>query len=248
MYNNNVRCKMDLKVLLDLFLTSIDLVEEGANSEAFIKIIKGRNVRMDLEKLLAGLTPEQASVIAGILKSANSKDAIIADLQAKIDTLTEEVNKSKADKTKGDINVEALDPAVKAYIETINKQKKLAEEAYAEALAEKAKIERVEKAKKISNLGTVEELSNVIDGMSDAQFALLEKANEVIAKSKMFDEVGTDAEGNSTTTSKEAWEKIEKAAQELQKATPTLTKEAAISEVVKLRKDLYTAYVKTLGV
>ena len=78
--------------LIDLVVNRVDLVDEGANSAAFIELYKRKenNEPMDFEAILKSLKPEHASVVQGVIdtRDADLKKAR-EDLQAVNQSLTD---------------------------------------------------------------------------------------------------------------------------------------------------------------
>lgn len=78
--------------LIDLVVNRVDLVDEGANSAAFIELYKRKenNEPMDFEAILKSLKPEHASVVQGVIdtRDADLKKAR-EDLQAANQSLTD---------------------------------------------------------------------------------------------------------------------------------------------------------------
>lgn len=101
------------KMITDLTIDRVDLVEEGANSAAFIRLYKSRGEKMSYESILKSLKPEHAEVIKAevakakeALDTANQtiveKDANIATLNTKVAEL-EEAAKRKSCKKEDDM-------------------------------------------------------------------------------------------------------------------------------------------------
>lgn len=78
--------------LIDLVVNRVDLVDEGANSAAFIELYKRKENKepMDFEAILKSLKPEHASVVQGVIdtRDADLKKAR-EDLQAANQSLTD---------------------------------------------------------------------------------------------------------------------------------------------------------------
>lgn len=101
-------------ILEDLIVDRIDLVDEGANSAAFIEVFKRKEQGnpMELSEILSKMKPEHAAVIQGAL---DAKDADVSKLRgdvekanstiseqaSQITTLTEELAKAKPKECEG---------------------------------------------------------------------------------------------------------------------------------------------------
>lgn len=83
-------------VLEDLVIDRVDLVDEGANSAAFIQLYKRkeRSDKMELEDIIAQMKEEHASIVKSTLADLEAK---IEKLQAKLDEITIERDNAKAD-------------------------------------------------------------------------------------------------------------------------------------------------------
>ena len=97
------------KMITDLTIDRVDLVEEGANSAAFIRLYKSRGEKMSYESILKSLKPEHAEVIKAevakakeALDTANQtiveKDANIATLNTKVAELEEAAKRKSCKK------------------------------------------------------------------------------------------------------------------------------------------------------
>lgn len=64
-------------LLTDLVIDRVDLVDEGANSAAFIELYKRKEIgeQMDIKDILAKMKPEHAEVITSALNEADNKVA-----------------------------------------------------------------------------------------------------------------------------------------------------------------------------
>lgn len=102
------------KMITDLTIDRVDLVEEGANSAAFIRLYKSRGEKMSYESILKSLKPEHAAVVEAevakakeALDTANQtiveKEANIATLNTKVAEL-EEAAKKKPCKKEDDMD------------------------------------------------------------------------------------------------------------------------------------------------
>lgn len=83
-------------ILKDLVIDRVDLVDEGANSAAFIQLYKRkeRSGKMDLKDIIAQMKEEHASVVKSTLADLETK---VEKLQAKLDEITIERDNAKAD-------------------------------------------------------------------------------------------------------------------------------------------------------
>lgn len=82
-------------LLEDLIVNRVDLVDEGANSEAFIELYKRKEQKskMTFEEILSKMKPEHAEVITAELSKSNDELAVITSER---DTAVSELDKVKA--------------------------------------------------------------------------------------------------------------------------------------------------------
>ena len=256
------------KLLVDLTIDRVDLVDEGANSEAFIKIYKRRNTEMNFEEIMKSLTDDQVAVITEELAKAkkeadtqcakvkadleleteNAKTAMAneiakakSDAEASIAKAKEEVELAKAKDTNNTEDIiKSLDPAVQAIFKSME-DKKIAAEAIAKQMkAEQEKEEAISKAKDLKSLPVEEaKLVEIVKSISPEVFDILKAANKLIEDSEILKEKGNNSTGSNT----DAWDKIEKAASEIAKRD-SITKQKAITVVMKEQPELYKEYLK----
>ncbi len=193
----------------------------------------------------ADVTPEPAGK-ADVNKHEEGKELP----NIKYDDLPEEVRKA----------VEAVAPLQKKLEETQTENAALkkslgetqstlakAQEDLAKASDETLTKEYIEKAKAFTYLGVkAEELGPVMKRIAENKATLedltkmegvLKAANEAIEKGGLFKEIGGGG-----TDSGDAWTMIEKAAEEIRKSNPSLTREQAIDEVSKIKPELVRKY------
>ena len=94
-------------ILKDLVIDRVDLVDEGANSAAFIQLYKRkeRSDKMDLKDIIAQMKEEHASVVKSALADLEAK---VEKLQTKLDEITIERDNAKADLKKAKDELEKV--------------------------------------------------------------------------------------------------------------------------------------------
>ncbi|NLD21617.1 MAG: hypothetical protein GX664_03925 [Bacteroidales bacterium] len=247
--------------IIDLEVDRVDLVDEGANSAAFIKLYKRKEQEpnMTLEEILAKMKPEHAKVIQDEL--AKVKQAA-DEAEQKLQAMTEDLEKAKADykaateelenvkKSKNENQqpdfeevIKSLDPAVQEVFKSLKAQKEAAEELARQAAEEKRTQEALAKAKELKALPVEEtKLVEVIKGITPEVYEILKAANKALEDAGLLDEIGK-SRTNNPSTSDEAWQQIEKKAEEIV-AQENVSKAKAISLVIKRHPDLYREYLK----
>lgn len=143
----------------------------------------------------------------------------------------------------------SLPEEVKKYVQEIEKRAKEAEEIAKKEREERLTREFVAKAAQFKALPVKpEEFGPVLKSISEVApqvyekvEAVLKAANELVEKSKVFDEIG-----KGTGVEKSAWGKIEAKASELVQKNAGMTKEQAIAQVLRQNPDLYAEYQKEL--
>lgn len=251
-------------IVLDLILERVDLVDAGANSEAFIEICKRKEsvIPMELDEILAKLEPEHATVITAALAAAkeavpettatvmtkmkNDLETALADVKKRDEqiALTEELAKKKETDATFEEVLKTLDPTVQAAFEALNKKTQAAEMIAKQLSDERAYAESLEKARQLKALPAEEEaLAKMLDGIQPEVFELLKGVNKLIEDSPAFKEVGKSRTDDSTATGDAAWEKIEKKAKEIS-CERSITEAAAIAVVIKEFPQMYKDYLE----
>lgn len=247
---------MMANLVVGLMVDRVDLVDEGANSAAFIRLYKRKETEqkmpMTFDEILAKMLPEHVEVIKSELEKAKSEvpsdvqeelQKAKDDLKAKEEAL-QELAKRKDDEGDDEPDMEevmkSLDPTVQKYFNQLKAQKEAAE-AMAKSAAEKQLHEEaVAKAKELKALPVAEDkLVEVVKSASPEVLNVLKAASNFIEESGLLDEVGK-SRGNDGGA--DAWTRIEKRASEIMTAEG-ITKEAAISRVIKQHPDLYREYL-----
>lgn len=257
-----------LNLIIDLEIDRVDLVDEGANSAAFIKLYKRKEQEptMTLEEILAKMKPEHAKVIQDELvkakQAADNAEVARQAAEQKLQAVSEELEKAKADykaateelesitKSKNDGQqpnfeevIKGLDPTVQELFKSLKAQKEAAEELARQAAEEKRTQEVLAKAKELKALPVEEsKLVEVMKGITPEVYEILKAANKALEDAGLFDEVGKSKTHN-PSTGDEAWQQIEKKAEEIA-AQENVSKAKAISIVIKRHPDLYREYLK----
>lgn len=249
-------------LILDLMVDRVDLVDEGANSAAFIKLYKRKENEqaMTLDEILAKMKPEHAEVIKSEISKAKEEvpaetEAELNDLKTKNEEMTEEVAKAKKDLEEVKVAkskdkepdfeevMKNLDPSVQEVFKSLKAQKDAAETVARAAAEEKLTTEAVAKAKELKSLPIEEaKLVEVMKGISPEVHEILKAANKAIEDGGLFEEVGK-SKPNAGEGASSAWEKIEKKAAEIE-TEKKVTKAKAITMAIQENPDLYREYLK----
>lgn len=249
--------------LKKLVITKVALCEEGACSAAHIKLFKKKEATpMTYEEIFKSLTPEQQAVL-------KAKET---EMQGKVDTAEAAKKQAEDDKKKAEEKVKEMEnaaPAPKKTDEELMKSltpelqalfksqqaKIAAAEAIAKAAAEEQETAlaktRVSVLKSIpgeeaEKMELLKSLNSKDSALAQKVFETLEKANAVIEKSAAFDATGAAGGDQNLGSADDCYAAIEKAAEPIALAK-NISKEAAVSEVLKTRPDLYQAYIKALN-
>jgi uncharacterized protein YukE len=241
---------------MDLVVDRVDLVDEGANSAAFIKLYKRKEMEtgMDFNEIISKLKPEHAEVIQAEIAKAkaevpeevakelsDTKEELIAT-KTELEKVKEEVNKSKepAEEDNFEEVLKSLDPAVQKVFKSLQAQKEAAEQVAKQLTEQKEEEEAIAKANALKALPVEEDkLVQVVKGISDDVYEILKSAAKVLEESDIFEEVG---KGKGDASTIDAWSKIEKKADEIAKRD-NITKEKAISVVINENPELYKEYL-----
>jgi hypothetical protein len=255
-------------IILDLIVDRVDLVDEGANSAAHIKLYKRKETEptMEFTEILAKMKPEHAAVISAEIEKAKTDakaegkaeaDEKVKDMESKMEDMQEEVKKAKEAldevniaKSKGsepdfEEVMKGLDPAVQEVFKSMRAQKEAAEEVARQAADKAVTEEAIAKAKELKALPVEEaKLVEIIKGISPEVHEILKSANKLIEDNGLFEEVGKGKGGTATSgTAEEAWANIEKAAGVIE-AEEKVSKAKSIAEAIKRNPDLYREYLK----
>lgn len=257
-------------LLLDLEVDRVDLVDEGANSAAFIKLYKRKEQNdMKFEEILKSMKPEHAEVIkaeiakakveipevvaTALKKAKEDADKMASDLKLATDAKdaaeqkAAEFEKASCDasgqdsKDKMDEIMKNLDPTVQEVVKSMKAQKEAAEAVVKQMNEQKLNDEAIVKAKDLKALPVEEaKLVAVVKNASPEVYEILKAASVAIETGGTFAEVGK-SKGNKDGG--DAWTKIEKKAEEYVTADSKLTKQAAITKAIKENPELYREYL-----
>lgn len=241
---------------MDLVVDRVDLVDEGANTAAFIKLYKRKekDAIMDFNEIIAKLKPEHVEVIQEeiakaktevpeeVAKELSDTKEELATTKTELEKIKEDVNKSKEPAKEDNFEevLKSLDPAVQKVFKSLQSQKEAAEQVAKQLNEQKEEEEAIEKAKNLKALPVEEErLVQVVKGVSDEVYEILKSAAKVLEESEIFEEVG---KGKGGTGSTDAWSKIEKKADEIAKRD-SISKEKAVGVVINENPELYKEYL-----
>lgn len=259
-------------LLKDLVIDRVDLVEEGANSAAFISLYKRKEqTTMDIKTILEKMAPEQASVVQteidrlslDITKANETINTLTTEKDGGVQALAkanEELTTTKdaLDVLKSDNDVlkssqeasrdeaeiiKAMPEPAQAIFIKMKAQKEAAEESVCKAREAEEHAVAVAKAANLKALPIEQEkLVGILKKCSPELFEVLTGVNAAI-ESTVLGEVGKSNPGAKATSSDEAWAKIEVKALEIEKSKG-MTKAKSISQAVNENPDLYKEYLK----
>ena len=237
-------------LLLDLEVDRVDLVDEGANSAAFIKLYKRKesNQPMTFEEMLAKLKPEHAELVREEVEKARAEvpeatEQDIVKLRADLATAAEQleiVSKAKPVEPTMEEVIKSLDPAVQEVFKSLQTQKEAAEEVLKQMRAKEVEEVAITKAKELKSIPVAEDkLVSVVKGVSDEVFEVLKAAAKAI-ETGVLEEIG---KGKGEESNGDAWAKIEKKAEEIEKRD-SITKAHAVKKAIKEFPELYREYLE----
>lgn len=242
----------------------VDLVKEGANSKAHIKIIKQRGgITMDLDKILAALQPEHRSVIEKALKDKEDMATAEADKAKKAEedaaAAKDEVEKLKSQaplptgQSEDEIVKSIKDPAVRALMESQIAKTKVAEEQVRKAREAALEGEAIAKAKEVPGIGAEEatlatvykKLKAVDEQLCTDVFGIFKAASNLVTEgSGAFTETGSVARTTGVAKSSDAiWAEIESIGKTIKGDNKAMTLTSAVTKALEQNPQLYAQYV-----
>lgn len=246
-------------LLEDLVIDRVDLVDEGANSAAFITLFKRKELEyvMDFKEILEKMLPEHAAVVqAEVTKAAADKQeisqklsttitdlAVTTDKLAKANAELEQLKKSKTGEPSEEDILKGLSEDARAVIAKFKEQKEAAEESLRKAREAEEHATAVVKAAELKALPVpADKLLEVVKNSTPEMLEVLTTISKAV-ENTVLGEVGKARPGSAAAMGDVAWEKIEAKAMEVVKATG-ISKAKAISQVVEQNPDLYKEYLK----
>lgn len=242
-------------MMTDLVIDRVDLVEEGCNSAAFIRLYKSRGEKMSYESILKSLKPEHAEVIEA--EMAKAKEALdtanqtITEKSAEIEDLAKKLEEAenKEDETAKATSfdetevIKAMPEQAQQLFAKMRAQKEAAEEELRKSKEAEAEADAINKANALKSLPVeqsalvafIKENPNTFDMLSSIAAAI---------DGAVFNEVGKSREGEQfENTADGAWGEIEKEAKAIAEAE-NMTQQAAIAAVIKRKPELYQKYLE----
>ena len=251
-------------LLDDLIVNRVDLVDEGANSAAFIELYKRkeRGNDMELKDIIAKMTPEHAAVVQAeidkltgeVTKTKESADAATEalakaneDLKAANDDLA--TAKSELDTLKAgtafdeEETLKSMPEAARELFTKMKAQKDAAEETVRKAKEAEAHATAVAKAAELKAIPVEQEkLVGILKGCSPELLEVLTAINAAV-DGTVLGEIGKNKPGQAAGTADAAWAKIEAKALEIAKAKG-ISKAKAVTQAVEENPDLYKEYLE----
>lgn len=258
--------------LLDLVVDRVDLVDEGANSAAFIELYKRKEKSepMDFNEILSKMKPEHAEVVS---KAFEEKDAELTQVRedlekanqdiadkesalteangalAKANEELETLKSAKPSDEPGDEEddeeelMKSMPEGARELFRKMRAQKEAAEEQVRKAAEKQAEDEAIAKAASLKAIPVEQsKLVGIIKGCSPEMLEVLTLANDAI-ETAVLGEVGKNKGNGANTDTSDAWSQIEKKAEEIAQRDG-VTKEKAISKAVQENPDLYRQYLE----
>jgi hypothetical protein len=239
----------------ELLIDRVDLVDEGANSSAFIELYKRKeqDTNMDIKEIISKMKPEFGTIVE---EAFSAKETEIVKLQTDLATANDAVTKVKEDLTKVTAELEEFK---KSNVDTEEEIFKAMPEGPTKAMITKLRTENaakdlelkkakdaeihataVNKAKELSKIPLeTAKLVEILKTCDSTIMDMLVKVNT--AMSVVVGEEGSNSDDSEA--SKSAYAKIEAKAKDIIKRD-SVTKAKAIVIAMKENPELYNEYVK----
>lgn len=256
--------------LVDLVIDRVDLVDEGANSAAFIEFYKRKESSepMDFNEILSKLKPEHAEVITKAFEESNADVAkareelaaatqnlankeselsevneALAKANAEIEALKAEAPVAKSAEDTEEEILKGMPEEARALLQKYRAQKEAAEEQVRKNAAEKAEAEAIAKAANLKAIPVEQaKLVDIMKGISPEMYDILCAANTAIEEA-VLGEVGKNRGNGAAQSETDAWSKIQAKAVEIAKRDG-ITVEKAVSTAVSENPELYKQYLE----
>lgn len=241
--------------LVDLELDRVDLVKEGANTKAQIKLLKRKETQsMTFEELLKALKPEQAELVNKAIESAKEeKETELTKAQADLKKAKEDLDKTNTELTKAKEIIEKAKPTPKeddleALMKSVNpelaKHIKSLQATVDTMVSEKAEVIAKERFETVKAIPVEEDkLKEVLKAASPATFEVLKAASNAIEK-KLLKGEGFNTKNEFGEDATAAYTSLEKAAKKLQTEDSSLTYEQAFLKACVNNPELYSKHSK----
>ena len=225
---------------------------------------------MELKDIIAKMNPEHAAVVQAEIDKLSGE---VAKAKESIDALTTERDSAKEDlkkaiedlkaanedlaKAKSELDalkandaasneediIKAMPEEARALYAKMKAQKEAAEEAIRKAKEAEAHATAIAKASELKAIPIEQDkLVGILKGASPELIEVLTAINNAV-ESTVLGEVGKRSPGQASSSSEEAWAKIEAKADEIAKAKG-ISKAKAISQAVNENPDLYKEYLQ----
>lgn len=242
-------------LLEDLVIDRVDLVDEGANSAAFIELYKRKEHKesMNYEEVIAKMKPEHAALIQAeidrlsgeVAKSQEDLTLVTTELDEAVLKLAEADTKEIEEDTNDEEDILKAMPAEAREVFTKMKaQKDAAEEELRKAKESEKEAEAVSKAAELQSLPIEQDkLVGIVKSATPEVLELLKTVASTMEETTLG-EIGKSTAGAGVVTdSNDAWSKIEAKADDIVKSTK-ISKAKAVTQVVNENPELYKQYLQ----
>lgn len=242
-------------LLVDLELDRVDLVKEGANTKAHIKLLKRKETQpMTFEEIMKTLKEEHAEVVTKALEEARkaretelttaqadlakAKEDLtkanesLATTKADLEKSKEQIAKAKPQEDDIEVLMKSVNPALAKHIQDLQATVSTLVTEKSDQVAK----ERFETVKAIP----VEEakLKEVIKAVSPAAFEVLQAAAQAIEKN-LLTAKGANTHNETGSDTEIAFSKLDKSAKKIQGENAGMTYEAAFTKACELDPETY---------
>lgn len=238
-----------MPTLLDnLVINRVDLVDEGANSEAYIELYKRKETKMDLKEFLESLESSQAALVNKAIEDAKNASAAelakskeeLESATAKLASVTEELNKAKKPDEEHEDVLKAMPEEVRKKFESLEARTQAAEAELRKAREKQQHDAAVLKAKELKALPVEESvLVETVKSADEKTIALLHSLAKSFGDTVLREVGKTAGQARHSTNS---WNEIENIAKSIAKEEG-ISKQAAIAKAIEKNPTLYDAYI-----